>query len=281
MPVALTVSGSEPIFLARMRNLTAVTSLGFRSSERVRPAPSISSNQVRLQLQLHGLRSLQVVVDGDREGDLVVLRQGDGQVDVHEEVLEDAQRGAAPPSAPPLDEADAVSRQVVIESAKLTFELGDALVVGDEGGLPEQGFGEVLAHCAAAARLRHHGCPGLFPLSCRRPSPRRAAALPPPMPWPGASGRSRLGFRHRPAERPRRRPVGAAAIPSLSMPPNMHCPWSWLPSRRRLCSSAVSRTWRDSSACHQDCAIWPFCDGAKVDIVGVSNLPSGPAETSS
>ena len=60
---------------------------------RVRPWPSISSNHGsgwRSSVTVCGV--LEVVVDGDGEGHLVVLRQGDGQVDVHEEVLEDAQR---------------------------------------------------------------------------------------------------------------------------------------------------------------------------------------------
>ena len=62
--------------------------------ERARQAAAVDQLEPRLglQLELHRLRRLEVVVDGDREGDLVVLRQGDGQVEVDEEVLEDPQR---------------------------------------------------------------------------------------------------------------------------------------------------------------------------------------------
>ena len=74
-----------------------------------------------------------------------MLRQVDRQVDVDEEILEDLERhvdaaeqtaagvgrSAEPPGGDGIGEVDA--------------EMSDALVVGDEGGLPEHGFGEVLA----------------------------------------------------------------------------------------------------------------------------------------
>ena len=49
-----------------------------------------------LQLQLYGLRSLKVVIDGYGKGNLVVLRQADRQIEIDEEVLENAQRRRHP-----------------------------------------------------------------------------------------------------------------------------------------------------------------------------------------
>ena len=74
-----------------MRNLTAVTSSGLRSSDR-RQAKAVDQLEpgFGLELEFHRLRRLEVVIDGDGEGNLVVLGQADGQVDVDEEVLEDA-----------------------------------------------------------------------------------------------------------------------------------------------------------------------------------------------
>ena len=76
---------------------------------------------VRSQFQGDRLRRLEIVVDGDRERYFVALGQGPRQVDIQEEVLEDleGQRDPAETAAP--REAEADIRQVVIESAKGTF----------------------------------------------------------------------------------------------------------------------------------------------------------------
>ncbi len=62
--------------------------------ERARQAESVHQLEPRfgLQVEFDRLRIFEVVVNGHREGDLVVLGQGDGQVEIDEEVLEDAER---------------------------------------------------------------------------------------------------------------------------------------------------------------------------------------------
>ena len=58
-----------------------------------------------------------VVVDGDRNGHAVALGQGDGQIEIDEEVLKDFEAAPCSPSAPVWVEASMAMRQVVMESA--------------------------------------------------------------------------------------------------------------------------------------------------------------------
>ena len=77
-------------------------------------------------MQRDGLRLVEVVVDDDRDGDLVAAGQGDGQVEIDEERLEDPDRRLRAAERPSAETAPAVSRQVVIESARSTSRLARA-----------------------------------------------------------------------------------------------------------------------------------------------------------
>src|SRR5262249_52305795 len=90
-------------------------------------------------------RTFGVVVDDDRHGHLVAARQGDGQVEIDEERLKDLDRGLR--GAEPAVGGDGAGGQPPGGDGVGEGEgaAGLAVVVGDEFGVPEEGFREPVA----------------------------------------------------------------------------------------------------------------------------------------
>ena len=104
--------------------------------------------------ELTSPRAAGVVVDGDRNGDAIALGEGDGQIEIDEEVLEDFEAGEAEPSAPRLrggEHGHAPGGDGVGDG---DGDAGVAVAVGDDLGVDVEGFGEVGANMRSFCFVR-------------------------------------------------------------------------------------------------------------------------------
>ncbi len=180
-----------------------------------------------------------------------------------------------PPREPPLDEAEAVKRQVVIESAKLKFSCARPLSSVMRAGCQSSVSGKYSRSRIGRAEPPGASLASFFsPLALSSNAPNWKLGAPPGAAMRGMAPSGTI---------PGGKPAPLAARAPFAMCPCSISSWSMARLAKRVCiwPPCASRWCRESSGSHHICVKPKSWVGTKVMSSPVSSLPSGPADTNS